>query len=278
MSEPVFSKRGEGLTTREIASLTGAQIEPPDSSLRIFNIAALDRAGPHDLAFADSSSDEDALRGTRAGICFLPRILAKSAPSGTVALVVEAPYLAFVTAANALFSGSARPSSLFETQGRAESALVHATARLEPGVVIDPAAMVGPRAEIGSGTLIGPMAAIGPEVRIGRDCVIGAGTSVTHALIGDRVVVRAGCRIGEAGFSVRRSGTPQVGRVIIQDGVEIGANSTIDRGTIGDTVIGEGARIDNLSRIAADMVVGRHCVIVTEGGPDLARPGVKEGA
>jgi UDP-3-O-[3-hydroxymyristoyl] glucosamine N-acyltransferase len=77
---------------------------------------------------------------------------------------------------------------------------------------------------------------------------------------------------------VRRNGTPQVGRVIIQDGVEIGANSTIDRGTIGDTVIGEDARIDNLSRIAADMVVGRHCVIVTEGGPDLARPGVKEGA
>jgi UDP-3-O-[3-hydroxymyristoyl] glucosamine N-acyltransferase len=121
--------------------------------------------------------------------------------------------------------------------------------------------MVGPRAEIGSGTLIGPMVAIGPDVRIGRDCAIGAGASLRNALIGDRVVIQAGCRIGEGGIGAGPN-APRIGRVIIQDGVEIGANSTIDRGTLGDTVIGEGAKIDNLARIAPDMMIERHCVIV----------------
>jgi UDP-3-O-[3-hydroxymyristoyl] glucosamine N-acyltransferase len=272
MSEPVFSKRGGSLQVREIAALTGARVVSSHHDVRITDIAALDRAGPHDLTFADASSSETMLRGSHAGACFITPALAKSAPAGTAVLIVDNPYVAFVTAAHALFPQSDRPSSLFETQGRAGSALVHATARLEPGVVIDPAAMVGPRAEIGSGTLVGPMAAIGPDVRVGRDCAIGAGASVANALIGDRVTIRAGCRIGEGGFGGGRGDVPRVGRVIIQDGVEIGANSTVDRGTLGDTVIGEGAKIDSLSRIPADMMVERHCAIVAAGSVQRRAP------
>ena len=115
-----------------------------------------------------------------------------------------------------------RPSSLFEAGGVSASALVHPTARLENGVTIDPAAVIGPRAEIGAGTVIAAGAVIGPEVRIGRDCTIGAGATIVHALIGDRVIIHAGARIGQDGFGYLpgpsgHGKVPQVGRVIIQD-------------------------------------------------------------
>src|ERR1043165_7779478 len=164
-----------------------------------------------------------------------------------------------------------RPSSLFAASGLSQSAQVHPTARLENGVTVDPAAVIGPRAEIGSGTLIAPGAVIGPEVRIGRDCVIGASATIVHALIGDRVIIHAGTRIGQDGFGylpgvAGHGKIPQVGRVIIMDGVEIGANATIDRGAIRDTVIGEGTKIDNLVQIAHNVEIGRHCVLAAHTG------------
>jgi UDP-3-O-[3-hydroxymyristoyl] glucosamine N-acyltransferase len=164
-----------------------------------------------------------------------------------------------------------RPSSLFEAGGISKSALVHPTARLENGVTIDPAAVIGPRAEIGAGTLIAVGAVIGPEVRIGRDCAIGANVTIVHALIGDRVIIHTGARIGQDGFGYlpgpRGHGkVPQVARVIIQDAVEIGANTTIDRGFIRDTVIGEGTKIDNLVQIAHNCEIGRHCVMAAFTG------------
>jgi UDP-3-O-[3-hydroxymyristoyl] glucosamine N-acyltransferase len=107
------------------------------------------------------------------------------------------------------------------------------------------------------------MAVIGPDVRIGRDCRIGSAASVTHALIGDRVQVEAGVRIGAAPVA---SGPPARGRVIVQDGVGIGANATIARGSMGDTVIGEGARIDTLAIVASDMMIDRYCVILPGSG------------
>ncbi len=131
---------------------------------------------------------------------------------------------------------------------------MHPTARLEAGVTIDPLAVIGPRAEIGAGTLIGAGAVIGPDVRIGRDCAIGADASILCALIGDRVIIHPGARIGQDGFGYLPSAKghqkiPQTRRVIIQDDVEIGANTTIDRGATRDTVIGEGTKIDNLVQI-----------------------------
>ena len=133
-----------------------------------------------------------------------------------------------------------------------------------------PARSIGPGAEIGAGTVIGPGAAIGPNVRIGRDCSVGAGATLSHALLGNRVIVHPGARIGQDGFGFHMGAThlkvPQVGRVIIQDDVEIGANTTIDRGASRDTVIGEGTKIDNLVQIAHNVVIGRHCVIVSGVG------------
>lgn len=140
-------------------------------------------------------------------------------------------------------------------------------ARIEDGAIIEPGAHVGPGAQIGRGTRIMAGAVIGPHVCIGRDCSIGPGVTVLHAFVGDRVILHPGVRIGQDGFGyspgprgLRKA--HQVGKVVIQDDVEIGANSCIDRGAIRDTIIGEGSKIDNLVQIGHNCVVGRHCVIV----------------
>jgi len=211
------------------------------------------------------------LQTTRAGACLVTARFAASAPNGLAVLEIEQPYAAFVAVARALFPTALRPLSLFETSGRADSAQVHAAARLESGVIVDPMAVIGPRAEIGTGTLIGAGAVIGPDVRIGRDCAIGPNATIVAALIGDRVIIHAGARIGQDGFGYLpgprgHQKIPQTRRVIIQDDVEIGANTTIDRGSTRDTVIGEGTKIDNLVQIGHNCLIGRHCFIVSQVG------------
>ncbi len=157
---------------------------------------------------------------------------------------------------------------MFGADGIAEGAFVHPTAEIEDGVTIDPGAVIGPRAGVGSGTVIGATAVIGPDVQIGRDCSVGPGASVLHALIGDGVILHAGCRIGQDGYRYQPSASghikvPQLGRVIIQDHVEIGANSTIDRGgSPGDTVRSARApRSITSSRSATTARSAGHCLI-----------------
>jgi UDP-3-O-[3-hydroxymyristoyl] glucosamine N-acyltransferase len=272
MSEPQFFQRPGGLTAQEIAALTGAAIRPGvEPERRIDGIAALDRASPRDLAFLQKPKYAGEFAVTRAGICLTTPRFAEQAPPHVAVLVTPAPYRAFVAVAEKLFPGAMRPSSLFEASGASKSAQVHPSARLESSVTIDPASVIGPRAEIGAGTVIGSGAVIGPEVRIGRDCIVGANATITHALIGDRVIIHTGARLGQDGFGYlpgpRGHGkVPQVARVIVQNDVEIGANTTIDRGFIRDTVIGEGTKIDNLVQIAHNCEIGRHCILAAFTG------------
>jgi UDP-3-O-[3-hydroxymyristoyl] glucosamine N-acyltransferase len=268
MTEPKFFKARQGLTIEEIVALTGATLKAgarADALIR--NVAPLDRAGPSDISFLDKGLFADAAAKTRAGACLVSARLLARVPEHLVTLQVRDPFRAYVTVSRALFPDALRPSSLFEAQGVSPGVSIHPTARLEEGVTVDPGAVIGPRAEIGAGSVIGPNAVIGPEVRIGRNCNIGPQCSLTHALLGDRVIVHAGCQIGQDGFGYSMAPTghvkiPQVGRVIIQDDVEIGAGTTIDRGAIRDTVIGEGTKIDNLCQIGHNCTIGRHCVIV----------------
>jgi UDP-3-O-[3-hydroxymyristoyl] glucosamine N-acyltransferase len=260
------------LTTGEIAALTGAKLrngDPPDRRIR--NIAPLDTAGASDVSFLENSKYAGELSTTRAGACLIAPRFIESAPRNLVVLETPQPYPAFVTITRKLFGNLLRPSSLFGTSGRAASAQIDPTARLEADVIVDPLAVIGPRAEIGAGTLIGPGAVIGSDVRIGRQCAIGAHASIIHALIGDRVIIHPGVRIGQDGFGFlpSRQGhqkIPQTRRVIIQDDIEIGANTTIDRGATRDTVIGEGTKIDNLVQIGHNVSIGRHCLIVSQVG------------
>jgi len=270
---PDFFPPSRELTVDDIASLTRAKPRA-DTPLdrRIRNVAPLDAAGAGDLTFLDNRKYLRELPTTRAGACLLAPQFEAAEPAALAVLVTEEPYRAFVAVARALFPAALRPSSLFAVSGRAEGAQIHPSARLEAGVTVDPLAVVGPRAEVGAGTLIAAGAVIGPGVCIGRDCAIGAGATILHALIGDRVVIHSGARIGQDGFGFAIMGqaghakVPQVGRVIIQDGVEIGANTTIDRGALRDTVIGEGTKIDNLVQIGHNVVIGRHCIIVAQTG------------
>jgi UDP-3-O-[3-hydroxymyristoyl] glucosamine N-acyltransferase len=264
---PAHARASRGLTVAEIARLTRSSLrsgEPAERHVR--NFAALENAGPSDLVLFEDERQLAELAATSAGACLMPPAFAAMAPSGLVVLFNEEPYRAFVVAAQALFPGALEPRSVFETSGRAAGAQVHASARIESGVTIDPLATIGPRAEIGAGTLIAAGAAVGPDVCVGRQCTIGAGVTILRALIGDRVAIRPGVRIGQEGFgrlpdTQGRWKIPHVRRVIIQDDSEIGANATIDCGSIRDTVIGEGSKIDNLVQIAQNVSIGRHCLI-----------------
>jgi UDP-3-O-[3-hydroxymyristoyl] glucosamine N-acyltransferase len=271
MTEPTFLRHAQGLTLEAVATLAGAAA--PDAKLRarvLDNVAALDRAGPRDLGFFEHKSYTAAAAVTHAGACLTTASLAARLPERVAVLVVPEPFRAFVKIARELFPHALRPSSLYEA-GSVAGAHIHPTVRLEQDVTVEPGAVIGPGTEIGSGTIIGATAVIGPEVRIGRDCAVGPGTSVLNALIGDRVIIHPGCRIGQDGFGFVMSGSghlkvPQVGRVIIQDDVEIGAGTAIDRGAIRDTVIGEGSKIDNLVQVGHNVSIGRHCIVVGQSG------------
>jgi UDP-3-O-[3-hydroxymyristoyl] glucosamine N-acyltransferase len=255
MTEPRFFKRPKGLSAGEIATLTGAEPAPGAKlDRRITNIAPLDHAGPSDLAFLDNPKYAAQLAASAAGVCLIAKRFAGEAPGHVTVLIAREPYRAFVTVAHALYPDTLRPSMLASGKAAA-GAFVDPTARLEPGVAVDPGAAIGPRAEIGAGTSIGANVVIGADVRIGRNCTIGAGATLTHALVGDRVIVHPGARIGQDGFGyVPGPGghlkVPQVGRVVIQDNVEIGANTTID----------------NLVQIGHNCTIGRHCIIVAHAG------------
>jgi UDP-3-O-[3-hydroxymyristoyl] glucosamine N-acyltransferase len=148
---------------------------------------------------------------------------------------------------------------------------VSANARIGRDVILGPGSVIGPGAEIGDNVRIGANTVIGAGVAIGRNSEIGSNVTISHAYVGDRVTILPGAAIGQPGFGFASSAAghekiPQLGRVIVQDGVEIGAGTTIDRGAMGDTVIGEGAKIDNLVQIGHNVQIGRHVVLVSQVG------------
>jgi UDP-3-O-[3-hydroxymyristoyl] glucosamine N-acyltransferase len=270
MSDPRFFAPPAPLSLADIAALTGAELRG-DGARTVSGTAPLERAGPCDLTFLDNKTYADAFAGTRAAACFVVPELADRAPAGLALLISKDPYRAFAAAAGKLYPAAMRPGVIFEDEGIVPGAYVHPDARLEPGVHVDPGAVIGARAEIGSGTVISANAVIGPDVRIGRECAIGPNATVVHALVGNRVIIHAGARIGQDGFGFAMSPrghlkVPQTGRVIVQDDVEVGASTCIDRGSTRDTIIGEGTKIDNLVQIAHNVVIGRHCVIVSHAG------------
>ncbi len=272
MTDPVFFAPEPGLTLAEVSAVTGLTLpEGADSSRAFVACAPLESAGPEDLAYMDNARYAEALARTRAGVCLVSPRFAARVPETTIALVAADPYRHYAKLLARLHPDAMRPGSLFAAAGISPGAHVHPEARLEDGVRVDPGAVIGPGAEIGSGSVVAANAVIGPNVRVGRDSSIGAGVTLSHALVGNRVILHPGVRVGQDGFGFAMGAgghlkVPQVGRVIIQDDVEIGANTTIDRGASRDTVIGEGTKIDNLVQIAHNVVIGRHCVIVSGVG------------
>lgn len=270
--EPTFFRTNRHLSLGDVLALTGAHAPAgADMALRIRRVVPLEEARSGDISFLAHPRHAAALASTRASACFVRTRHISLVPHATLALETDDPQRAVGLVIATLFPAAMHPQSGFSATGVSPGANVHPDARLEDGVVVDPGAVVGPRAEIGAGTTIGANAVIGPDVRIGRKCSIGPNASVLYALLGDRVIVHAGVKIGQDGFGFALGKkahlkVPQIGRVVIQDDVEIGANTTVDRGTLVDTVIGEGTKIDNLVQVGHNVTIGRHCIIVAQTG------------
>lgn len=272
MTGTEFFTNSTPMSVADIMALTGAEPREGIDPARILSdIAPIDLAGPDDLSFVADGKHADLLGSTKAGAVLTLDRFADRAPPGVAVLRAPKPYEAFIAVARRLYPTSLRPVSVFGAVGIAPGAIVHASAKLGPGVTVDPGAVIGPRAEIGAGSLVGANAVIGPHVRIGNDCAIGPGCTITHSQMGDRVIVHPGCSIGQDGFGYISDASghlkvPQIGGVVIHDDVEIGSGTRIDRGGIRDTVIGEGTKIDNLCQIGHNCVIGRHCIIVAQSG------------
>jgi UDP-3-O-[3-hydroxymyristoyl] glucosamine N-acyltransferase len=269
MEHPGFFCRAAPMSLRVLADKLGASLaEGADAEALVGDVKALSDAGRGDLAFLDNRKYLPQLEATRATACLVAPAFAARVPQGTAALLVDAPYRAFAQALALFYPDSLTPKA---AMGVAGDPPIHPSATIEEDVRIEPGSIIGREARIGRGTTIAAGAVIGYRVSIGRGCYIGAGASVTHALVGDRVILHAGVRVGQDGFGFAMGPkghlkVPQVGRVVIHNDVEIGANSCVDRGALKDTVIGEGTKIDNLVQVAHNVTIGRHCVIVAYVG------------
>ena len=247
------------LTAAELADVVGAELLR-GGDLMISAVAPLGSAGREAVAFLGDRKFVTALTATRAGAVIVPAWAVESAPDDAAVLVSQEPQAAWARA-----SARLHEARVIDHTEALDDAGEDGSVVLEPGVVL------GRGVRIGRGTRIGANTVIGPGVQIGRDCRIGANASITFTLIGDRVSIYAGARIGEAGFgaAVSRQGpvdVPQLGRVILQDGVTVGANSCIDRGAYDDTVIGENTKIDNLVMIGHNCVIGRNNLMAAHTG------------
>lgn len=262
----------EGISLSDLAGLCGAKLLDDAFSDRIVTgISPLSRAGASDVAFANSRVALPELRKSTAGAVFVTERMAGDVPQGVAALVAAAPQTAFALAGAALVPDAMRPRPFGSENGVSSAASVDPSARLEENVLVEAGAIIGAGAEIGAGSHILAGAGIGPGVRIGRNCTIGHGATVQHALVGNNVIIHPGARIGQDGFGYAPGPRglvklPQTGRVILQDHVEIGANTTVDRGALDDTVIGEGSKIDNHVQIGHNVQIGQHCIIVAQVG------------
>jgi UDP-3-O-[3-hydroxymyristoyl] glucosamine N-acyltransferase len=262
LPDPRFYESLGPVSLADLAALTGATLSDPQYSSRsVDGVSILSRAGPRTVTFLADRRRLGDLAAEPAA-CFVGERDAQWLPPDCAALLTRAAHAAYALAAERLH----RPRSW-----TAGAPAIDPSAHLEDGVIVAPGAVIGPGAAIGRGSQIGPGVVIGPGVAIGRDCRIGANAVVGFALVGDRVKVLAGAVIGEAGFGATLGpkgimDVPQLGRVILQDGVTIGANSTVDRGAWDDTVIGENSKIDNLVQIAHNVVIGRNCVLAGQTG------------
>jgi UDP-3-O-[3-hydroxymyristoyl] glucosamine N-acyltransferase len=268
MEHPGFFLRAGPFPLTEIAKATQTELGPgADPAAEIADVRALVDASPRDLSFLDNRKYLGQLKATRAAACLVAPALAARVPATTAALLTPEPYRAFALALRLFYPDANAP----HVARGGSDVEIDPTAEIEDGTVIEPGVIVGPEARIGRGTRLAAGAVVGYRVAIGRDCYVGPLATVAHALIGDRVILHSGVRIGQDGFGFAMSGrghlkVPQIGRVVVQNDVEIGANTTVDRGALKDTVIGEGTKIDNLVQIGHNVVVGRHCVIVAHTG------------
>jgi UDP-3-O-[3-hydroxymyristoyl] glucosamine N-acyltransferase len=266
MADPRFFKVAGPFTLRELAGIAQAEAAPgSDLDLRFVDVAPLDAAEPGQVSFLDNKRYIESFAASRAGACIVEPGYAERAPDGMALLLTPKPYKAYARVAQAFYPEPER------SPDRHPSAVVDPTAAIGQGTRIEAGAVIGAQVELGRGCLIKANAVIAAGVVVGDETEIGANAFLTHCLIGRRCRIHAGVCIGNRGFGFAMDpegfvDVPQLGRVIVEDDVEVGANSTIDRGAGPDTVIGAGSKIDNLVQIGHNVRLGRGCVLVSQSG------------
>ncbi|MFJ6023813.1 UDP-3-O-(3-hydroxymyristoyl)glucosamine N-acyltransferase [Brevundimonas sp. NPDC092305] len=259
MPDPRFFESLSPLTVAELAERIGGEVAR-GGDRKVSAVAPLASADAGGVAFLGDRKFAAALAATHAGCVIVPASAVEAAPEGAAVITSGESQAAW-----------ARASALFHRAHALDIAIDRSEAAEDDSVFVAPGVVLGQGVRIGRGSRIGANTVIGPGVQIGRDCEIGANASIGFALLGDRVKIYSGARIGEAGFGAAGSKTgpvdiPQLGRVIIQDGVTVGANSCIDRGAYDDTIIGENSKIDNLVMIGHNCIIGRNNLMAAHTG------------
>jgi UDP-3-O-[3-hydroxymyristoyl] glucosamine N-acyltransferase len=268
MADPRFYDNRGPYTLAEVCAKAGVGLPAgADDAAKIDDLASLSGATATHLTFFTGAAAGAEFSRTAAGFCFVPAKTGKAVETPRHLVTIPCPSVqhAFAAAANLFY-----PELNLDDWSRQRTP-VDPSAEIGEQVVLGPGVVVGPHAQIGDGTRIAPNTVIGRGVAVGRGCEIGSNVSISHAYLGDQLLILPGAQIGQPGFGFASSAQghvkiPQLGRVIVQDEVEIGACVTIDRGALGDTVIGEGTKIDNLVQIGHNTHIGRHCVFVGQAG------------
>ncbi len=267
MADDRFFKRAGPFSLGELAQAANAEIAnaPEPSDAQYLDVAPLQTATPGDVSFLDNRKYADAFKETQAGACVVHPEMAQHAPKGTALLITKEPYHGYARIAQVFYPGA-------PTRGRIDpTAVVATTSKVADSVDIGANACIGENVVIGAGCRIGANSVIDDGVRIGDNTNVGPNVTIQCADIGAECIIHPGVRIGQDGFGFAMGPgghvkVPQLGRVLIGDDVEIGANTTIDRGTGPDTVIGRGTKIDNLAQIGHNARIGENCVLVSQVG------------
>lgn len=270
MVDARFFHNAGAMSLSDVARLTGAVIssatgDAPDGERQFLGVSPLDRAGAGDISFLDNIKYLEMFAASKAGACFVRPKYAPRAPKPMALLITDEPYYCYALVARSFYPDAQM------TPGIAKEAHIAASATLGKDIRIDAGAVIGEHAKIGNGCWIGAHTIIGDGVEIGSDTRIGALCSLSHTLVGNRVILHRGVHVGQDGFGFA-AGTkgilkmPQLGRVIIGDDVEIGSGTCIDRGTGPDTVVGSNSKIDNLVQIGHNVQIGKSVMIAAQCG------------
>lgn len=266
MADPRFFHKSPPKSLGDLAIIAGGMLaDPSQTDILIDDVAALDQAGNGHISFLDNRKYKDSFIQSKASACIVAQPLASLAPVGMALIISSNPYKSYALVAQAFYPFPLPPARI------SSAAHIHPSSVIGQGCVIEAGVVIGMNVSVGDGTWIGANSVIGDGVQIGARSKIDASVTISHAILGDGVRIYPGARIGQDGFgfAIDPAGhvkVPQLGRVIIGDNVEIGANTTIDRGAGPDTSIGSGTWIDNLVQIGHNVQIGRGCILISQSG------------
>ena len=267
MVDSKFFSKSKELTLDQVSKLTKITLPKSVDKKKLFNdISGLDTASQDNISFLNNENYINDFKTSKAGACFFKKDFIKIAPKNMIPLISDNPYHSFAIIANAFY-----PMKDITNIGIHPKAHVESNVKYDETVQIGPGAIISSNVVIGSNCFIGANSVISSGVEIGNNTVIGSNCNIAYSIIGSNVRIHNGAKIGQDGFGFAQDNNsnikiPQLGRVLINDNVEIGSNCTVDRGTGPDTIIGEGTKLDNLVQIGHNAVLGKNCIMVAQSG------------